>query len=170
VLILAPDRLARHDAYQYVVVEERERAGCAVVFVHGPFTSSPEERLVREVHGRFAACERAAVQERGRRGKLHAARQGACCTGAAPYGYTYLPARDGQRARCVVNEAAAAVVRPLFAGLVEEQLSTYALAQRLNAQAVPTRHGQRRWSPSSVHMHQILTNRLYTGTHLTIAA
>src|SRR5258705_531601 len=30
VLLLAPDRLARHYAYQYVVVEELERAGCAV--------------------------------------------------------------------------------------------------------------------------------------------
>jgi site-specific DNA recombinase len=35
VLILAPDRLARHYAYQYVVVEELERAGCAVVFING---------------------------------------------------------------------------------------------------------------------------------------
>jgi len=163
VLILAPDRLARHYAYQYVVVEELERAGCAVVFVNGPFNSSPEERLVREVHGLFAEFERAAFQERGRRGKLHAARQGAFFTGAGPYGYTYLPARDGQPARCVVNEAEAAVVRQLFAWLVEEQLSTYALAQRLTAQAIPTRQGQGRWSPSSVH--KILTNRLYTGVH-----
>ena len=163
VLILAPDRLARHYAYQYVVVEELERAGCAVVFINGPFNDSPEERLVREVHGLFAEFERAAFQERGRRGKLHAARQGAFFTGAGPYGYTYLPGRDGQHGRCVVNEAEAAVVRQLFAWLVEEQLSTYALARRLTALGVPTRHAQLPWSPSSVY--KILTNRLYTGTH-----
>ena len=84
VLILAPDRLARHYAYQYVVVEELERAGCAVVFINGPFNDSPEERLVREVHGLFAEFERAAFQERGRRGKLHAARQGAFLHGRRP--------------------------------------------------------------------------------------
>ena len=163
VLILAPDRLARHYAYQYVVVEELERAGCAVVFINGPFNSSPEERLVREVHGLFAEFERAAFQERGRRGKLHAARQGAFFTGAGPYGYTYLKAQDGQPPRCVVNEAEAAIVRQLFAWLVEEQLSTYAIAQRLTAQRVPTRHGDAPWSASSVY--KILNNRLYTGTH-----
>jgi site-specific DNA recombinase len=51
VLILAPDRLARHYAYQYVVIEELERAGCAVRFVNGPVGQTPEERLVREVTG-----------------------------------------------------------------------------------------------------------------------
>jgi site-specific DNA recombinase len=163
VLILAPDRLARHYAYQYVVVEELERAGCAVAFVNGPFNSSPEERLVREVHGLFAEFERAALQERSRRGKLHAVRQGAFFTGAGPYGYTYLKGQDGQPPRCVVNEAEAAVVRQLFAWLVEEQLSTYALAQRLTAQGVPTRHGQAPWSPATVY--KILNSRLYTGTH-----
>lgn len=66
VLILAPDRLARHYAYQYVVLEELERAGCAVRFINGPFNSTPEERLVREVHGLFAEFERAALQERRR--------------------------------------------------------------------------------------------------------
>src|SRR5215467_4257617 len=36
VLILSPDRLARQFAYQYVVTEELEQAGCEVVFVsHG---------------------------------------------------------------------------------------------------------------------------------------
>ena len=94
VLILAPDRLARHYAYQYVVVEELERAGCAVVFINGPFNSGPEERLVREIHGLFAEFERAAFQERGRRGKLHAARQGAFFTGVIAGCGTPVPGRD----------------------------------------------------------------------------
>jgi site-specific DNA recombinase len=58
VLILSPDRLARHYAYQYVVLEELERAGCTVVFVNGPTADTPEERLVREVHGLVAEYER----------------------------------------------------------------------------------------------------------------
>jgi site-specific DNA recombinase len=41
VLILSPDRLARQFAYQYIVVEEFERAGGAVVFTSHNFGSSP---------------------------------------------------------------------------------------------------------------------------------
>lgn len=163
VLILAPDRLARHYAYQYVVVEELERAGCVVQFVNGPFNSTPEERLVREVHGLFAEFERAALQERSRRGKLHAARQGQFFTGAGPYGYTYLKAQDGQPGRCVVNEAEATIVRLMFTWLIEEQLATQAIARRLTAQQVPTRHGAVPWSPATVY--KVLTNQLYTGQH-----
>jgi site-specific DNA recombinase len=104
VLILAPDRLARHYAYQHVVVEELERAGCAVVFANGPFAATPDERLVREVHGLFAEFERAAFQERSRRGKLHAARAGRFFTGAGAYGYRYVPS-DGHGGTCLVNES-----------------------------------------------------------------
>jgi site-specific DNA recombinase len=163
VLILAPDRLARHYAYQYVVLEELERAGCAVIFSTGPFENTPEQRLVREVHGLFAEFERAALQERSRRGKLHAARQGRFFTGAGPYGYTYLQAQDGPGGQCVINEAEATIVRQLFSWLIEEQLSTQAIARRLTAQQLPTRHGHVPWSPASVH--KILSNALYTGRH-----
>jgi site-specific DNA recombinase len=163
VLILAPDRLARHYAYQYVVLEELERAGCRVVFTTGSFDHTPEERLVREVHGLFAEFERAALQERSRRGKLHAARQGQFFTGAGPYGYTYLPTRDGRRSHCVVHEAEATIVRQMFTWLVEEQLSTYAIAQRLSSLGVPTRLGSPTWTAGSVY--KVLNNRLYSGEH-----
>jgi site-specific DNA recombinase len=162
VLILAPDRLARHYAYQYVVIEELERAGCAVIFVTGPAGTSPEERLVREVHGLFAEFERAAFRERGRRGKLHAARTGGFFTGVGAYGYTYLPS-DGRGGTGVVNAAEAAVVRQVFAWLIEDHLSVAAIARRLTEQGVPTRHGGPAWSPATVH--RIVTSRRYTGEH-----
>jgi site-specific DNA recombinase len=162
VLILAPDRLARHYAYQYVVVEEVERAGCAVHFANGSLGASPEERLVRGIHGLFAELERAAFQERGRRGKLHAARAGHFFTGAGPYGYTHLPS-TGQGESCIVNEAEAVVVRQIFAWLIEDQLSVAAIARRLTRHRVPTRHGGEAWSPCTVH--KILNNRLSTGEH-----
>ncbi len=163
VLILCPDRLARHYAYQYVVVEELQKCGCEILFASGSLGNTPEERLVREVQGLFAEFERAAIVERGRRGKLHAAREGQFFTGAAPYGYTYIKKRDGQSGYCKVNEAEAATVRQMFAWLVEEQLSTYAIAKRLTELGVPTRRGEVPWSPASVH--KILNNRAYTGVH-----
>jgi site-specific DNA recombinase len=46
VLILSPDRLARNFAYQYIVVEEFERAGCEVVFTNHGFGTSPAERML----------------------------------------------------------------------------------------------------------------------------
>jgi site-specific DNA recombinase len=106
-----------------VVVEELERAGCAVLFIHGALGSSPEERLVREVQGLFAEFERAAFQERSRRGKLHEVRAGRFFAPEGPYGYTYVAGHDGQPGRFVVNEAEATVVRQMFAWLIEEQLS-----------------------------------------------
>jgi len=163
VLILAPDRLARQYAYQYIVVEEVERAGCRVIFVNEPLANAPEHQLVREVQGLFAEFERAALLERSRRGKLHAARQGRFFSGAGPYGYTYLKAQDGQPGHCVINEAEATIVRQMFIWLIEEQLSTQAIARRLSAQQIPTRHGSQPWSPATVH--KILSNPLYTGQH-----
>jgi Resolvase, N terminal domain/GAF domain len=54
VLILSPDRLARQFAYQYIVVEEFERAGCAIVFTSHNFGSSPADRMLQEMTGVFA--------------------------------------------------------------------------------------------------------------------
>ena len=103
VLILAPDRLARHYAYQYVVLEELERAGCAVTFVNGPGdTHAPRSAWCARCTACFAEFERAAFQERGRRGKLHAARAGRFFSGAGAYGYTYVPS-DGDGGSCAAS-------------------------------------------------------------------
>ena len=59
VLILSPDRLARQFAYQYVVTEELEQAGCEVVFVSHGLGKTPAERMLREMAGVFAEYERA---------------------------------------------------------------------------------------------------------------
>jgi site-specific DNA recombinase len=66
VLILSPDRLARQFAYQYIVVEEFERAGYAIVFTSHNFGSAPADRMLREMTGVFAEYERAMSTERGR--------------------------------------------------------------------------------------------------------
>jgi site-specific DNA recombinase len=86
VLILSPDRLARQFAYQYIVVEEFERAGCAVVFISHNFGSSPADRMLQEMTGVFAEYERALITERGRRGRLYHARQGQIWMKEGPYG------------------------------------------------------------------------------------
>jgi site-specific DNA recombinase len=91
VLICAPDRLARHYAYQVVILEEFNRAGCEVVFLNHAFGQSPEEQMLLQLQGVFAEYERALITERTRRGRLFAARQGRVNWGGnPPYGYRYL--------------------------------------------------------------------------------
>jgi len=161
VLILEPDRLARKYAYQYLVVEEFERAGCQVVFTKHGFGDTPEERLLREVTSVFAEYEHAQITERCRRGRLYRARQGQLWMKEAPYGYTYLPRTEHCPGQLLINEAEAEVARNLFAWLINEQLSTCQITKRLNQAGIRTRHGLSYWAPQTIA--QIVRNTVYKG-------
>ncbi len=163
VLIISPDRLARQFAYQYVVTEEFERAGCQVVFLNHGFGDTPAERMLLEMTGVFAEYERAQITERCRRGRLFRARQGSIFMTEAPYGYTYIRRTDSCPAKLVINEAEADVVRQIFRWLTDEQLSTYRINQRLNESSIPTRHGKPRWAGG--FLVNLLRNPIYTGTY-----
>ena len=119
--VTAPDRLARRYAYQVVLVEECIRNGCEVVFVHQSLGASPEEQMLLQMQGVFAEYERALIQERTRRGRLFAARQGRVNWGNPPYGYTYVRKTPTPPQHLVVNEAEAEMVRQIYRWCVEEQ-------------------------------------------------
>jgi site-specific DNA recombinase len=161
VLMLEPDRLTRKYAYQYLVVEELERAGCQVVFTKYGFGNTPEERLLREVTSVFAEYEHAQITERCRRGRLYRARQGQLWMKEAPYGYTYLPRTEHCPGKLLINEAEADLVRNIFAWLINEQLSTCQITRRLNQAGIRTRHGLSYWSPKTVA--QIVRNTVHKG-------
>ena len=161
VLLLSPDRLARHFPYQYLVTEEFERAGVEVIFTQHGFGSTPEERMLREMTGVFAEYERAQITERSRRGRLYRARQGQLWMKEAPYGYTYLPRTENCPGKLVVNDAEAELVRQIFAWLVDEQLSSCQITRRLNQSGIRTRHGLSYWSPRTII--QIVRNTVYKG-------
>jgi len=74
--IHSPERLARQDAYQVLLVDACHRAGVEVVFVNRALGRSPEDDLRLQVQGMMAEYERAKMVERHRRGKLQAARAG----------------------------------------------------------------------------------------------
>jgi site-specific DNA recombinase len=161
-LVTVPDRLARRYAYQVLLIEEFRRCGCEVVFVQLPLGSSPEEQMLVQMKGVFAEYERALIQERTRRGRLFAARQGRVNWGNPPYGYTYVRKTVTTPQHLLINEVEAEVVRLIYRWCVEEQLSCYAIHQRLTAQGIrprKARHG--RWAPSSVG--EILRDSLYKG-------
>ena len=58
----------------------------------------------------------------------------------------YLPQTETCPGRLVINEAEAEVVRQMFRWLVDEQLSTYHVTQRLNEAGIRTRQGNPRWA------------------------
>ena len=94
----SPDRLARRYAYQVLLIDEFHRAGVEIVFLNRPIGLSPEDDLLLQVQGMVAEYERAKILERSRRGKRHAARQGAVSVlSGAPYGYRYVGKRDDGR-------------------------------------------------------------------------
>src|SRR5215470_14141020 len=161
-LVTVPDRLARRYAYQVLLVEEFTRCGCEVVFVQHGLGTSSEEQMLLQMQGVFAEYERALIQERTRRGRLFAARQGRVNWGNPPYGYTYIRKTPTIPQHLVVNEAEAEVVRLMYRWCVEEQMSSYAIQRRLTAQGIvprKARHG--RWAQSSII--EILRDPLYKG-------
>src|SRR5512143_1900506 len=87
----SPDRLARRFAHQALLIDEMKRCGVEVVFLNRPIGGTPEDELLLQVQGVVAEYERAKIQERSRRGKRHAANQGAVSVfSTAPYGYRYI--------------------------------------------------------------------------------
>src|ERR687893_291148 len=124
VYVHSPDRLARRYAYQVLLIDEFRRAGVEVAFLNRAIGLSPEDDLLLQVQGMVAEYERAKILERSRRGKRHAAREGAVSVlSGAPYGYRYIGKRDGGGcARYQINEEAR-VVRLIFGWVGHDRVS-----------------------------------------------
>lgn len=76
VVILAPDRLARNYAHQFLLIEELEKSQVKVIFLENPLGDSPQGRLLTQMQGMMAEYERAAIIERTRRGRIEKTRKG----------------------------------------------------------------------------------------------
>jgi site-specific DNA recombinase len=161
--VLAPDRLARNFALQYLLLEEFHARGIDVVFLNRALGQSPEDDLLLQVQGVIAEYERAKIVERARRGKQYAARQGRVSVlTQAPYGYRYVrKAEGGGQARYDVVLEEARVVRQLFTWVGQDRLSLREVCRRLERQGIPTRTGKRRWDASALLF--LLKNPAYIG-------
>ena len=160
--VLSPDRLARKYAYQVLLLEEFKRSGCEVVFVDHPISDDPNDQLLLQIQGAIAEYERVLLGERFRRGKLQKAREGHFIGSRAPYGYRYVPKRDGVPGHLVVDEAESELVRMLYGWLIDERMSVRQILKHLNAGPWLPRSGGARWSASVVH--RILSDPTYSGT------
>ena len=104
VLCYSPDRLARHYAHQWVLLDELRRVGVEVIFVNQPSApDGPHGQLLLGVQGLFAEYERAQIAERLRRGKLYQIRQGQLVSPNPPYGYRYIPVSEPDGGRWIAD-------------------------------------------------------------------
>jgi site-specific DNA recombinase len=160
--VYSPDRLARRYAYQVLLLEELRKASCEVEFIERPISDDPHDQILLQIQGAIAEYERAVLGERFRRGKLQKARAGHWIAGQAPYGYRYVPNRDGVPGHLEIEEAEAEVVRMLYRWLIDERMTVRQILKRLASGPWRPRNGKRLWSNSVVH--RVLSDPLYSGT------
>ena len=161
VFVYCPDRLARNFVHQHVLIEDMAKRGVEVHFVERPVTERAEDRLLVQMQSVIAEYERAKILERTRRGKLHKLRNGQTIpyTGQAPYGYRITRLAEGSRI-VVVEEVEAQNVRAMYRWVLEEGLSSRAVAKRLNELGIAPRRAKR-WSQGAAY--SVLTNPAYVG-------
>ena len=87
---------------------------------------------------------------------------GSGSAGQGPYGYRYVPRRDGVPGHLEIDEAEAEVVRMLYRWLIDERMTVRQILKRLAAGPWRPRNGKRLWSNSVVH--RILSDPVYAGT------
>src|SRR5262245_58015812 len=161
---LSPDRLARHFAYQFLLIRELEAAGVEVVFLDHEPGKSPESDLLLQIQGAVAEYERSKIIANTRRGKRHAARCGRISVlGGAPFGYRYVPcSQGGPRYEIVLPQAA--IMRQVFVWIGQQRLSLGDACRRLTAQGVLTPGGKRIWQRGALG--RMLRNTAYKGEAL----
>ena len=162
ILITAPDRLARNYVHQVLLVEELQKHGAEVEFLDRPMSRDPHDQLLLQIRGAVAEYERTLITERMRRGRLRKLRAGTLLPWTRPpYGYRLDPDRPRDPAGVRLDEAAAAVVRDLFAWYADEGVTVMALVQRLGRLGIASPRGRPNWSPSALR--GVLTNPIYLG-------
>jgi site-specific DNA recombinase len=158
-----PDRLARHYAYQVLLLEELTQRGVEVLFLNRPLGHTPEDQLLLQVQGVIAEYERAKFLERSRRGKRHAAQEGRVgilCH--APYGYRYINKQEGGgEARFDIVGDEARVVQQVFAWVGHDRCTINAVCRRLHQAGVRTRTGKAHWDHKTIW--DMLKNPAYKG-------
>jgi DNA invertase Pin-like site-specific DNA recombinase len=77
VIIRSPDRFARSEPHQWLLLEEVKKYGCGVIRRANPFEEAPHGQLLAEMQGMMAEYERRQIADRTRRGRWHKARQAA---------------------------------------------------------------------------------------------
>ena len=133
VILTDPDRLARNDVHQMVLLEEFENHGCQIAFLDRPISQDPHDQLLLQIRGAVAEYQRTLIAERMRRGRQSKYRAGVLLPWSKPpYGYREPPDHPRNPSGVQIQEAEAAVVREMFACYLGEDISLYGLVQHLH--------------------------------------
>src|ERR687898_2648143 len=132
VLVTDPDRLARNYVQLMVLLEELERAGCAVMFLDRPMSREPQDQLLLQIRGAVAEYERTLIAERMRRGRQAKLRAGTLLPWTTPpFGYRLDPERPRDVAGVRVEPSEAVLGPQLFDWDLEPQATVYRLGKGL---------------------------------------
>lgn len=150
------DRLARNVMHAVNSVHQlRDRYGIVIRSVTEPIdTATPMGEMIFTVLASMAEQERHTITERTWGGRQEKARKGGFAGGMAPLGY-----RRDKDGGLIPDEAEGEIVKRIF-DLRKGGAKLQAIADRLNADSVPTKRGGI-WRPSQVAY--ILDNPKYRG-------
>ncbi|MFC1924067.1 recombinase family protein [Chloroflexota bacterium] len=139
VVVYRLDRLFRSSRHLYNVLDEWDRLGISLCSVTEPFdTATTMGKAYLGMASTFAEWERNTFIERSRDGTRKAIEKGLYSGGIVAYGYRFNP----DTKRLEIDEQEAEVIRDIFRWLIEDRLSCYGIAKRLNALGIPTRYGK----------------------------
>jgi site-specific DNA recombinase len=188
VLVWRLDRFGRNAVEILKAVQDLEQAGARLVSLKENFdTRTAAGRLMLGVLASVAEFEWESIMERTVAGVERRLESGGWMGGPTPYGYTVTGAK--QDAKLVPDEtpmglsfspqlSAAGVVRLIYHLLLDEHLSTIAIADRLNSLGIPTSYQRRSlgyhrngqvgpaqhiWRANAVR--NILVNPIYKGQY-----
>ena len=135
------DRLARDLMVQEATIADLDKSGLTLISVAEPdlMASDPTRILMRQMMGAVAQYDKSQIVLKLRCARIRKRAAAGRCEGRKPFGQT---------------ESEKAAVARMYA-LRAEGLAFDRIAERLNAEAVPTRTG-RRW-------HGVVINRILTG-------
>jgi site-specific DNA recombinase len=168
-ICLDPDRFSRATYQAILIANEIEAAGTKLEFVQHDYQATSEGRLFFTLRVAIAEYEKAKILERTTRGK-----RGKMAAGGVPhrlraYGYDHIPEaerqirrRDGQPdpGAIVPNTVEAAWVQQMYEWVVQEEIGSLTIAERLNQLGVPAKNGGP-WRRGVVN--DIIHNPLYIG-------
>lgn len=145
VVVWKQDRLARTNQALSELLGRLLAAGVRVwAHTESRDPLHPED-LMTAIRGALASQERQNIRERSMRGRDEAARLGRWSGGEPPFGTRAVPAPGGRGSVLVPEPAEAEAIRRVWSWVVEDGLSVYESARRLNGEGVTTRRGLR-WS------------------------
>ena len=169
VLVHKLDRLFRSNRHMYNTLAEWEEVGISLASVTEPFdTTTTMGKAYLGMASTFAEWERNTFIERSRDGVRKAVEKGIYAGGIVAYGYRLNP----DTKQLEIEEQEAKIARDMFHWLVNDRMTCYSIAQRLNALGIPTRYSRDKrgirgkatagiWRPGRVY--NMLRNPAYKG-------